>query len=145
MVALYEDGPLVVSLHAGQDWNLYAGGVLDNCEKDVVIDHAVMLIGWGNAPKEKMKYWHVQNSWSTDWGEEGFIRIRRRDNAEEAAYCGWNDDPQMGSGCNGGPPKVEVCGSCGILYDAVQPRFKLSPTGLLSKTNASLLHQVKHI
>lgn len=29
--------------------------------------------------------------------------------------------PQEGEGCDGGPPEIEVCGMCGILYDPVIP------------------------
>jgi len=37
--------------------------------------------------------------------------------------CGWDKKPQGGSGCNGGPERVWVCGTCGILYDVVAPHF----------------------
>lgn len=133
MLAILQNGPVVVSLHAGAEWNMYSGGVLDNCDKDVIIDHAVMLVGWGDDTKLGKKYWHIQNSWGNDWGEVGFIRVLRRDNDEEAKYCGYNSDPQMGSGCDGGPAKVWVCGTCGILYDVVQPVFQQNSTGLLSQ------------
>ena len=33
------------------------------------------LVGYGEDPKEGL-YWELQNQWTTEWGEEGFIRIK---------------------------------------------------------------------
>merc|ERR1719356_1329298 len=44
--ALVTKGPVAVSISAGYAWNTYGGGILDECTKDVVIDHAVALIGY---------------------------------------------------------------------------------------------------
>jgi hypothetical protein len=127
LMALYENGPVVVSIHAGNEWNLYAKGILNSCKQDTVIDHAVMLLGWGH--QDEHKYWQLQNSWGKDWGEMGFIRIERHDHEEEKNFCGIDNEPLIGSGCTGGPPTVRVCGHCGILNDVVQPHFSLSEKG----------------
>lgn len=37
--------------------------------------HAVRVVGWGI--ENGLKYWHVANSWSSKWGEEGFFKILR--------------------------------------------------------------------
>lgn len=44
-------------------------------------NHAVTLVGYTSS------YWIVQNSWGTDWGEKGFIRIAMGKNT-----CGINND-----------------------------------------------------
>lgn len=124
MFAVYELGPAAVSVAAGEVFNSYVRGIVDSCPEDAVIDHAVMLVGWGE--DNGTGYWHIQNSWGPDWGENGFIRMKRHSHHQEASYCGWDKDPKVGSGCTGGPPKVYICGHCGILSDAVVPSFNIA-------------------
>lgn len=119
--ALVDWGPVAVSISATKFFNSYESGIMDSCVQDAVIDHAVMLFGYGE--DNGIKYWNLQNSWSNDWGENGNIRILRLTDKEESAFCGNDKTPEVGSGCDGGPVEVEVCGSCGILYDAVMPHF----------------------
>jgi len=120
MKALALQGPVVASV-AANNWYSYANGVFDNCDKDAVIDHAVALVGYGRDKATNMHYWIVQNSWGSSWGEGGFIRLRRHADAEEP--CGVDNQPELGTGCDGGPSKVRVCGACGILYDGALPHF----------------------
>eukprot|EP00441_Pelagodinium_beii_P032785 CAMPEP_0197629536 /NCGR_PEP_ID=MMETSP1338-20131121/7340_1 /TAXON_ID=43686 ORGANISM="Pelagodinium beii, Strain RCC1491" /NCGR_SAMPLE_ID=MMETSP1338 /ASSEMBLY_ACC=CAM_ASM_000754 /LENGTH=395 /DNA_ID=CAMNT_0043200587 /DNA_START=97 /DNA_END=1284 /DNA_ORIENTATION=+ len=121
--AVYEHGPTAISVDAGS-WSSYMSGIFNSCTKDAVINHAVVLIGFGTEEKsgKKHKYWLVENSWGSDWGENGRIRLIRLDNEE--SHCGVDKQPEDGTGCDGGPAKVEVCGTCGILYDNVVPHFK---------------------
>merc|ERR1719321_1366173 len=39
------------------------------------VDHAVLLVGFGL--ENATKYWTLQNSWGSDWGEVGFFRMIR--------------------------------------------------------------------
>lgn len=121
--ALVQKGPVGVSV-AASTWFAYANGIFDHCDKDSVIDHAVTLIGFGKDDDLQEKYWLIQNSWGSDWGEEGRMRILRRDGKwDETEQCGVDNQPELGTGCEGGPKKVTVCGMCGILYDSVVPYF----------------------
>lgn len=40
-------------------------------------DHAIALVGWDDSPPEGGGgVWILRNSWGTDWGENGYMRIR---------------------------------------------------------------------
>lgn len=127
LLALYEHGPVAVSVAAGDGWSMYSSGVMDACEKEAVINHAVVLTGYGEEGPHK--YWQIQNSWGPGWGEGGFVRMLRHDMKEENSFCGWDKSPEQGTACTGGPSKVWVCGSCGVLYDSVVPKFTLGKDG----------------
>lgn len=135
LLALYESGPVVVSVAANDLWSMYGSGIVKACGKDAVINHAVVLVGYGE--ESRGKFWQIQNSWGDVWGEGGFARLLRLDPHEEGSFCGWDTSPGDGTACKGGPSKVWVCGSCGILYDAVVPKFSLSGEGFLSRNKRS--------
>jgi len=116
--SLAERGPVAVSV-AADTWQMYGSGIFNNCEKDAIIDHAVTAIGYGE--ENGIKYWEIQNSWGSGWGESGHIRLQRHD-ADE--YCGMNTKPQLGVACKGENDPVPVCGMCGVLFDSVVPHFK---------------------
>lgn len=121
--AVAEHGPVAVSV-AADAWEAYGSGIFDSCDSNAEIDHAVTLVGYGNDGVRNAKYWTIKNSWGTSWGEEsGTIRLLRH---EGNVHCGTDSMPQIGTGCDGGPSSVRVCGMCGILYDAVVPHFHKS-------------------
>eukprot|EP00439_Symbiodinium_sp_Y106_P050082 s5155_g6.t1 len=97
-------------------------GIFDYCDKNAIIDHAVVLVGYGRDQQLGKKYWTILNSWGHGFGEKGMIRLLR-DDKEEENWCGVDNQPELGTGCDGGPSAVRVCGMCGILYDTVVPHF----------------------
>eukprot|EP00416_Gambierdiscus_australes_P028040 CAMPEP_0171065478 /NCGR_PEP_ID=MMETSP0766_2-20121228/6867_1 /TAXON_ID=439317 /ORGANISM="Gambierdiscus australes, Strain CAWD 149" /LENGTH=319 /DNA_ID=CAMNT_0011521583 /DNA_START=111 /DNA_END=1070 /DNA_ORIENTATION=- len=114
--ALVSEGPVVVAVD-GNNWFNYDNGVFDSCDKDATLGHAVLAKGYGEDIGKK--YWLIQNSWGSDWGEQGHIRLVMHDNEDQ--WCGTDKKPQEGVGCDGGPAQVTVCGTCGILYDPIIP------------------------
>lgn len=116
MQALIQDGPVVVAVDAN-NWFNYDSGIFDSCDKDAILGHAVLAKGYGTDVAKR--YWLIQNSWGSGWGEEGHIRMLMHD--DEDQWCGTDRKPSEGVGCDGGPSEVTVCGMCGILYDPLIP------------------------
>jgi len=116
MEALATVGPLVINVEA-DTWQDYESGVFSDCQYNITIDHVVQLVGYGTDIGKGTDYWIIRNSWSPAWGEHGFIRLQRT----AKPTCGWDVEPQQGTGCNGGPPQLWACGMCGILFDALYP------------------------
>lgn len=119
MQAVAENGPVGVSIASIRQLHTYLSGIFDSCTADCVLNHAVTLIGYGEDAGEK--YWRIQNSWGTSWGEGGKMRLLRRDTDNDE--CGLDTQPHKGTACKGDPEAVRVCGMCGVLYDSSIPVF----------------------
>jgi cathepsin L len=108
-------GPLAVNVDASE-WSSYESGVFTGCpQENVNINHVVQLVGYGTT-SDGMDYWTIRNSWSPEWGEDGYIRIQR-----SSGYCGNDYHNSAGVGCDYDPKNVTVCGMCGVMYDASFP------------------------
>jgi len=120
MQHLAEVGPLAIAVDASK-WGAYQGGVFDGCsfDENISINHGVQLVGYGTefGPAGTFPYWLVRNSWGPNWGENGFIKMKR------TAECGVNSTPMDGTACVGGPGNDQqtVCGMCGMLLDTTYP------------------------
>lgn len=60
--------PVSIAVDA-TNWPQYSSGIFNNC--DTKLNHGVLLVG------ATEQYWKVKNSWSTAWGESGYIRLSR--------------------------------------------------------------------
>uniref|UniRef100_A0A2C9KT48 Peptidase C1A papain C-terminal domain-containing protein n=1 Tax=Biomphalaria glabrata TaxID=6526 RepID=A0A2C9KT48_BIOGL len=86
-------GPISIAFDASHDdFVSYAGGVYQNADcSSSELDHAMLLTGYGTDPKTKLPYWIIKNSWSEDWGVNGYAyTLRNADNlcgvATDATY-----------------------------------------------------------
>ncbi|XP_029654520.1 cathepsin L1-like [Octopus sinensis] len=44
-----------------------------------ILNHAVLLVGYGTT-NHGLDYWLIKNSWGTNWGDHGYIKISRKEN-----------------------------------------------------------------
>jgi C1A family cysteine protease len=58
----------------------YQSGIYHHLRRESIAGgHFVLIVGWGQS--RRVKYWIVKNSWGTDWGEDGFFRIKMNDSS----------------------------------------------------------------
>ena len=71
----------------------------------------LQLVGYGTHPFDG-DFWIVRNSWSEDWGDKGYIKLKR----EKSLECGCYMMPET--------PEDDcftICGMCGIVWWNVFP------------------------
>jgi len=119
---LYANNAVSVSVAAAA-WAQYSGGVFDGCSSADgatawSVNHAVVCTGWGE-DVAGAAYFLIVNSWGSDWGENGYIRLLDQPDST----CGEDMAPEDGMACkddNGEfPTSAHVCGECAIYYDSV--------------------------
>lgn len=75
MRELMTKGPFEVALTVYADFLTYKSGVYSHVTGDQLGGHAVRLVGWG--VQDGVPYWKIANSWNDDWGDKGYILIKR--------------------------------------------------------------------
>lgn len=78
--------PTTVAVEADTDFQFYSGGILNNPQCGDNLDHAILAVGFD----QKAGYYIVRNSWGSDWGEEGYIRLAI---TSGEGICGVQADP----------------------------------------------------
>jgi len=80
--ALVNEGPISIGIDASHkslsfyDHGLYYEPECGNTVDD--LDHAVLLVGYGKINGQD--YWLVKNSWSTYWGNDGYVLMSQKNN-----------------------------------------------------------------
>lgn len=81
MISILQDGPASVVFNAAH-LRHYKSGIIDDDASEcnpAIQTHAVTLVGY------TPEYWIIRNSWGTDFGEDGYFRVKRGNNT-----CGIN-------------------------------------------------------
>ncbi len=73
----------------------YESGILTDfnnecgCSELKTTNHAVAIVGFGVDGLNSVckKYWLVKNSWGSEWGENGFMRVCREDKEMALGTC----------------------------------------------------------
>merc|ERR1719361_2383010 len=99
--ALANEGPVAVAIDAAhRSFQFYSSGIYYEPEcSSMQLDHGVLAVGYGDScaddgeeaseickeqGKDKSKYFIVKNSWGTEWGDGGYIKMA----ANRHNHCG---------------------------------------------------------
>ncbi|KAL0895157.1 hypothetical protein ABMA27_013608 [Loxostege sticticalis] len=74
---LVSNGPLSIAIDATGIMG-YFGGIVEDCPAGG-LNHGVLLVGYGI--ENTTEYWIIKNSWSADWGEQGYFRVKMHENS----------------------------------------------------------------
>lgn len=78
--------PVSIAIEADQpEFQLYKSGVY-TAKCGTNLDHGVLVVGYG-VWEDGTPYWKVKNSWSSQWGMEGYILLERGID-QEGGQCG---------------------------------------------------------
>ncbi|KAG2526674.1 hypothetical protein JM16_003581 [Phytophthora kernoviae] len=71
LIAALQKQPIIASVSSDNTmWKQYMSGVITSCNT-VTVDHAVLVVGYDDTSLK------IKNSWGTDWGEDGYVRVSR--------------------------------------------------------------------
>jgi len=69
--AIINEGPVVVYFDVYQDFSWYNSGIYNHVWGVLRGSHAMLLIGYNDTGR----YLIIKNSWGTEWGENGYLRL----------------------------------------------------------------------
>jgi len=72
---IMNNGPVEGALTVYEDFPTYKSGVYQHVHGKALGGHAIRILGWG--VEAGTPYWLIANSWNTDWGDNGYIKILR--------------------------------------------------------------------
>jgi cathepsin L len=80
--------PVSVAVESNaKGFRFYSGGVYDDPECGVFVDHAVLVVGYGTDSASGKDYWLVKNSRGAAWGDKGYIKLLRT-SGKGVGQCG---------------------------------------------------------
>ena len=84
LISAISQAPVAVMVGA-TDWKNYKAGLFGQkeCSRGNNINHSALLVGLPNG-----KDWKVKNSWGTEWGEAGYIRMSAGNTCGICNYAG---------------------------------------------------------
>lgn len=72
------NGPVQAAFEVYQDFMGYKSGVYHHVSGSLLGGHAVEMVGWG--VENGTPYWLIKNSWTDQWGDQGYFKILRGKN-----------------------------------------------------------------
>ncbi|XP_036044490.1 cathepsin J-like isoform X1 [Onychomys torridus] len=97
LVAVANIGPISAAVDASHEsFRFYNGGIYyePKC-RSYSVNHAVLVVGYGSEGNETdgENYWMIKNSWGTEWGIDGYMKIAkdRNNHCAIASYAAYPD------------------------------------------------------
>ena len=85
---IIQNGPIVCSCSTPTLLRNHKSGIFHDYTGSKAFDHEVEIVGFGI--ENNTKYWHIKNTWGTQFGEDGFFKlIRGIDNIAIETNCSW--------------------------------------------------------
>lgn len=102
-LALRNIGPVAVGIDgANPSFLAYSGGVFDSHQCKQTANHALLITGYGQEELQDgsiVRYWIARNSWGPDWGENGYVRVKRGKGGKgKKGVCGIARSPSVALG-----------------------------------------------
>lgn len=76
-------GPVPIYMHAKPAFLVYQSGIYydEDYSNEDSWNHGVVIVGYGTDKLTGRDFWKIKNSWSDEWGQQGFgLMSRNRDN-----------------------------------------------------------------
>ncbi|XP_078524455.1 procathepsin L-like [Lissotriton helveticus] len=80
-------GPVSVAVYASLfTFRFYRSGVYYDPGCTGIVNHAMLAVGYNTTQvnQKNVDYWFIKNSWTENWGEQGYLRLRKGANN----HCG---------------------------------------------------------
>ena len=78
-IFVYDLGPMAMSMFVGDEaFRYYKSGVYGreeaklDCPDLKNLNHALAVVGYGYDEESGKNYWIIKNSWSSEWGDNGY-------------------------------------------------------------------------
>jgi len=114
IIEFLKQGPVLIGVSGENDsFRSFGDGIYTAACSDK-LNHAVVLVGCGKDNDSNKEYWLVRNSWGTDWGDRGYIKIARdKKNNNSCFVTKMAYLPKIGGGSNAGSSPSSGSGGSG--------------------------------
>lgn len=98
LLAAIAKQPVSVGVDGGSKaFRSYHDGVLQSADCGIMIDHAVLAVGYGSMVpphgNESVPYIKIKNSWGANWGDHGYIYLGSGPQYQPIGQCGVQQIP----------------------------------------------------
>ncbi len=70
--SLVNNGPLIAAMYVYDDFFNYIGGIYEHITGELAGGHCICIVGYSDSDN----CWICKNSWGTDWGEDGWFKMK---------------------------------------------------------------------